>query len=176
RGIFIAAVQSNVKGVESGLGGYVTDKWQVTAGYTNLKARYVTNTSTAAGAVAASAGNHVQFVPTHTYSLWNRYDFNYNWGVGLGVISQTEYYAAADNVVHVPGYTRIDGAVFWRLNKFVKAQVNVENIFGAKYYPTADGNNNITIGSPRAARFILTTNFTGEDRAGPIWGPGLARL
>ena len=36
----------------------------------------------------------------------------------------------------IPGYTRVDAAVFWRLNKFTKAQINVENIFGANYYPT----------------------------------------
>ena len=94
---------------------------------------------------------------------------------GLGVISQDRYYAAADNTVQVPGFTRVDGAVFWRLNKYVRAQVNVENIFGAKYYPSADGNNNITIGSPRAARFVLTTNFTGDDRSAPMWGPGPRR-
>ena len=78
--------------------------------------------------------------------------------------------------MQVPGFTRVDGAIFWRLNKFVRAQVNVENIFGAKYYPSADGNNNITIGSPRAARFALTTNFTGDDRSAPMWGPGPAAM
>jgi catecholate siderophore receptor len=175
-GIVVAAGQSRVLGIETGLAGYVTDQWQVSAGYANVNAHYLTNTSNAAGTLAARAGAHVQFVPVHTYSLWNRYDINYNWGVGLGIISQSEYYAAADNSVRVPGYTRVDGAVFWRLNKFTKAQINVENIFGAKYYPSADGNNNIMIGSPRAVRFVLTTNFTGEDHTAPMWGPGLAAM
>ncbi len=116
------------------------------------------------------------FVPIHTYSLWNRYDITYNWGVGVGVIAEDHYFASADNTVVVPGFTRVDGAIFWRLNKFVRAQLNVENIFGAKYYPSADGNNNITIGSPRAARFTLTTNFTGDDRSAPLWGPGLQTM
>mgnify|MGYP002652353688 FL=1 len=173
----VAQGASRTKGIETGLAGYVTDRWQVSAGYANVNSHFLTDSANAGtGAAAAKAGAHVNFVPVHTYSLWNRYDINYNWGVGLGVISQTEYYAAADNLVHVPGYTRVDGAVYWRLNKFVKAQVNVENIFGAKYYPTADGTNNITIGSPRAAWFTLTTNFTGEDRSAPIWGPGLASI
>jgi len=30
---------------------------------------------------------------------------------------------------------------------------------GARYYATADGNNNITPGSPRAVRGSMTTNF-----------------
>jgi catecholate siderophore receptor len=118
----------------------------------------------------------VPFVPIHTYSLWNRYDINYNWGFGVGVIAEDHYFASADNTVVVPGFTRVDGAIFWRLNKFVRAQLNVENIFGAKYYPSADGNNNITIGSPRAARFTLTTSFTGDDRTAPLWGPGMQTM
>jgi len=28
-----------------------------------------------------------------------------------------------------------------------------------KYYPSADSNNNITIGSPRAARVLVVANF-----------------
>jgi catecholate siderophore receptor len=176
-GLVIATGTSNVKGIETALAGYVTDKWQISAGYANVNAHYTSDTANGtSGALAAKAGAHVQFVPVHTYSLWNRYDINYNWGVGLGIISQSEYYAAADNLVHVPGYTRVDAAVFWRLNKFVKAQINVENVFGAKYYPTADGTNNITIGSPRAAWFTLTTNFTGEDRRAPMWGPGIPTM
>ena len=175
-GTVVAAGHSRVKGIEAGLVGYISDKWQISAGYANLNARFVTDTSNAAGTVAARAGAHVPFVPTHTYSLWNRYDITYNWGVGVGIIAQDRYYTAADNTVQAPGFTRVDAALFWRLNKFVRAQLNVENIFGAKYYPSADANNNITIGSPRAARFVLTTNFTGDDRSAPLWGPGAATM
>jgi catecholate siderophore receptor len=163
----IAAGQSRVDGLELSLAGRVTEKWQITAGYANLDARFLTDTSNAAGTLAARAGNRVPFTPVHTYSLWNRYDFSEMWGVGLGVISQTEYFANADNQVHVPGFTRVDGAIFWRLNTTVRAQVNVENIFGVKYYPSADSNNNITIGAPRTVRLVLTTSFDGVDR--PDW-------
>ena len=157
--VAIAAGQSRVDGVEVSLAGRVTEKWQMTAGYANLYARYLTDTSNAAGTLAARAGNHVPFTPVHTYSLWNRYDFNPTWGAGLGVISQTEYYANADNQVHVPGFIRVDGAIYYTVNKNIRAQLNVENLFGAKYYPSADSNNNITIGSPRAARVVLTASY-----------------
>jgi len=155
----VAAGASRVDGVELGAAGRITDKWQMTAGYANLDARYLTNTSNAAGTLAARAGAHVPFTPVHTWSLWNRYDFTETWGAGLGVISQTEYYANADNQVHVPGFTRVDGAIYWRLNPTFRAQLNIENIFGVKYYPSADSNNNITIGSPRAARVVVVANF-----------------
>ena len=56
-GTVVAAGHSRVKGIEAGLAGYVTDKWQISAGYANLNARYVTDTSKPAGTVAARAGN-----------------------------------------------------------------------------------------------------------------------
>jgi catecholate siderophore receptor len=126
----------------------------VTAGYAYTDARVV-------GATSATivAGNRVALVPYNQISLWNRYDFTENWGAGVGVIKMSIFYASSDDTVLLPAYTRVDGAVFYRLNKNLRAQLNVENIFGAKYYPTADGNNNITPGSPRAARFQITASY-----------------
>ncbi len=41
----------------------------------------------------------------------------------------------------------------------VRAQLNVENLFNRRYIATADGNNNITPGSPRAVRALLVAAF-----------------
>ena len=38
----------------------------------------------------------------------------------------------------------------------MKAQVNVENIFNADYFPAAHNDNNIAPGAPRAAKFMLS--------------------
>lgn len=164
-GFFILNGATKTRGVEVTLGGYLTDQWQMTGGYAYTDARVVGATS-----ATITAGNRVALVPYNTFSLWNRYDFTEMWGAGLGVIYSSNFYASSDDTVLLPSYTRVDGAVFWKLNNSVRAQVNVENIFGAKYYPTADGNNNITPGSPRAARFVLTTNFAGMDRPVSNWG------
>jgi catecholate siderophore receptor len=159
-GAVIGAGHSRVDGEEVSLTGRITDKWQVTAGFAHLDARFLTNTANAGtGAPAALAGARVPLVPMHTYSLWNRYDFTEVWAAGLGIINQTSYFAAVDNTVLIPGFTRVDGAIYWNINKDVRAQMNVENIFGAKYYASADGNNNISPGSPRAVRFVLTSSF-----------------
>jgi catecholate siderophore receptor len=81
------------------------------------------------------------------------------WGVGLGVITQTRTYASSDDTVRLPGFTRLDGGIFFKLNEHFRAQVNVENLLNRRYYATADGNNNITPGSPRAIRFAVIANF-----------------
>jgi catecholate siderophore receptor len=47
--------------------------------------------------------------------------------------------------------------VFVRITPLLGAQVNVENLFDEKYYPTSHGNNNILPGAPRTVRLSLTT-------------------
>jgi len=41
----------------------------------------------------------------------------------------------------------------------VNWQINIENLFDTRYYATADGNNNISPGSPRAIRGAMRVNF-----------------
>jgi catecholate siderophore receptor len=68
-------------------------------------------------------------------------------------------FAAIDNTVVLPGYTRADAAIFYSINDRWRLQGNLENLFSTKYYLNADGNNNISPGSSRAARITLTARF-----------------
>jgi catecholate siderophore receptor len=38
-------------------------------------------------------------------------------GIGAGVIYNAKFYAALDNTVIVPGYTRDDGGLFFKVNE-----------------------------------------------------------
>ena len=98
-------------------------------------------------------------VPHQTFSLWNRYQILPRVGAGLGISRQTDMFAAVDNTVTLPGYTRVDAAVYYSLTEKVRVQGNVENLLDKKYYVNADGNNNISPGSPRAVRVALTARF-----------------
>jgi catecholate siderophore receptor len=68
-------------------------------------------------------------------------------------------YAAIDNRVTLQGYTRVDAAAFFSVNRNVRAQINIDNLFDKTYYLTADNNNNITPGTPRVMRMSITTGF-----------------
>ena len=68
-------------------------------------------------------------------------------------------FAAIDNTVTLPGYTRADVAGFVVLRKGLRLQANVENLFDARYFVNADGNTNISPGFPRTIRFALITSF-----------------
>ena len=145
---------TRTEGLEIGARGRVTDAWSVIGGYAYTEGQISSDQS-----ATVRKGNSVPYLARHTASLWNRYDFTENWGAGLGVIAQSAYFAATDNTVRIPGFARVDGAVFWRINDRWGAQVNAENLLGAKYYPVANSNNNITPGAPFSIRAALTARF-----------------
>jgi catecholate siderophore receptor len=140
-------------GFEIGLNGSVTRDWTVAGGYAYQDA-FITSATT-----VALAGAQVAQVPHHTFSLWNNYRLVPRWAVGLGVIHRSDMFAAVDNTVVLPGHTRADAAVFFSVTERWRLQANVENLFDTKYYLNADGNNNISPGSPRALRVGLTARF-----------------
>lgn len=140
-------------GFEIGLNGSVTRDWTVAGGYAYQDAFIMSATT------AARAGAQVAQVPHHTFSLWNNYRIVPRWAVGLGIIHRSDMFAAVDNTVVLPGYTRADVAVFFNVTERWRLQANLENLFDSQYYLNADGNNNITPGSPRAVRVGLTARF-----------------
>ena len=138
------------RGLELGLERSVSDRWQISAGYAWQKAKVTKATQ------ACPAGDcEVPLVPRHTFSLWNRYQVSNSLGLGLGIIARSRSYTSIGNKVKLPGYARVDGAAFYKLARGVEAQLNVENIFGANYFPTANGDNNIAPGAPRTVRATL---------------------
>ena len=105
---------------------------------------------------AAAAGATVPLVPRQTISVWNRYQLVPRLGAGIGVVHQTKMFAAIDNTVTLPGFTRVDAAAFVTFTQALRAQLNLENVLSERYYPTSHGNNNIAPGAPRSLRVSLT--------------------
>lgn len=140
-------------GYELGITGSITSRWNVVGGFSRQRAVIVSRTA------AAAAGTTVPLVPASTLSLWNKYQLTSRFGLALGVMHQADVYAAISNTVKLPAFTRVDGGLYYGLNNAVGMQANLENLLNVKYYPFANGNSNITPGSPRAVRILLTTRF-----------------
>jgi catecholate siderophore receptor len=140
-------------GFEAGAQGSITRAWKIAGGYAYQDA-FVSSATT-----AARAGAQVAQVPHHMFSLWNNYRILPRLGAGLGVLNRSDMFAAIDNSVTLPSYTRADAAVFFSLTERMRLQANVENILGRRYYINADSNTNISPGSPRAVRVGLTARF-----------------
>jgi catecholate siderophore receptor len=141
------------RGLELSLAGQVNRRWEISAGYALQEAEIRRTTA------AAPAGREVPLVPRHQFSLWNRYDAGEKLGFGLGVIAASKSYASISNAVVLPGYVRLDAALFYRLSDAAEAQVNIENLLGEDYFPTAHNDNNIAPGAPTTARASLRFRF-----------------
>ncbi len=142
------------KGVELGISGKITGDWSIMGGYAYQDAK-ITKTQTA----TIKAGARLAQVPAHSASLWNRYNFTPAWGAGLGLVYRGAIFPSTDNTVVLPGFTRIDAALYYVINKNLNLQVNVENLLDKNYYASANSNNNITPGSPRGVRLGLNAKF-----------------
>jgi catecholate siderophore receptor len=144
----VLAKGQTTKGVELGASGNI-GAWGIQAGYA-WQDGHLTE---------ALGGTRLAQLPKHVASLWNKYEFNSQWSAGLGVVYQTEMFAAADNLVTLPGFTRVDAGVFFTPSDRWRLQMNVENLLDEKYYANANSNNNISPGSPLAVRAAVTTRF-----------------
>jgi catecholate siderophore receptor len=152
-GLTVLTGSQRSSGYELGLAGSVTSAWEIAGGFARQRA-VITSTTTAAG-----SGTTVPLVPASTLSLWNKYHVAPRFSLALGLMHQTDMYAAITNTVKLPAFTRVDGGLYFSLTEGVRTQLNLENILNEKYYPLANGNNNITPGSPRSIRVLVTTGF-----------------
>jgi len=145
------------KGFELGISGKVTSKWSIFGGYAYQDGEISKDQGT-----SIVKGAELAQTPEHTFSLWNRYDFNETWGAAIGVISRSDMYAAVPTLTTstlLPGYTRFDAAVYGKFSENLRLQVNLENLTNKEYAISAHNNNNIVVGSPLTGRATLVYNF-----------------
>jgi len=147
--VIVQTGSQRTNGWEFGVSGALTSRWQIAGGYANQTARITSRTA------AAAPGASVPLVPRNTLSLWNRVQVTRRLGAGLGIVHQDRMFAAIDNTVTLPSFTRADAAAFLTLTRTVRAQLNIENLLDTRYYATAHSNNNIMPGSPRMFRVAL---------------------
>src|SRR6185503_11937494 len=140
-------------GFEFGLNGRITSKWSIAGGYAYQDA-FISSAT-----ISAPRGAQVGLVPHHSFSLWNHYKVHPRLGLALGLVNRSDMFAAFDNAVVLPGYTRADAAVFFSITERWRLQANVQNLFDTQYYLNNDGNNNISPGASRGARVALIARF-----------------
>jgi catecholate siderophore receptor len=143
--------KTRTKGFEAAITGHILPAWQMSGGYSYQDAH-----------LSGNAAVRLSQVPKHKFSLWNRYNFSEQLGVGLGVIRQSSQFAAiriAPTTTRLPAYTRVDAALFYDMSDAVQIQANVENVFDTAYFSDAHNNNNITPGAPVNGRVTVSVRF-----------------
>jgi catecholate siderophore receptor len=147
------------KGFELGVAGKLFDSYSMYGGYTYQDAEITKNQG---GSAPIASGTTLGHVPKHTFSLWNKYEINETWSAALGVVSRSDMYAATPTTttaVKLPGYARLDAAIYANINKQTKLQLNIENLLDKIYYQSAHNNYNIMYGYPLTARATVTYTF-----------------
>jgi iron complex outermembrane receptor protein len=108
--------------------------------------------------------------PRWSYNVYTRYDraegFLKGFGAGFGLFWQDKRLGSngartfnSPDVLVLPAYTRVDSALFYRLNKHVNFALNVENMFNELIYVNASVASSIEIAAPRTMTFRTTFNF-----------------
>lgn len=148
---------------------------RISAGVSWIKAVYkgFPNNLTSSGAPPSSApipNSWAEKTPHFSYNLYARYDrqegylkgfgagFGINWqGKRLGSNGARTF--ASPDVLVLPAFTRVDSALFYRLNRYVNFALNVDNLLDETIFVNATVGSNIEIAAPRTFSLRTTFNF-----------------
>lgn len=146
--------------------------WRISAAASFLDAIYTGEAPASAIAVGtiALAGSRAEKSPRWSYNLWNRYDRNEGvlrgLGAGLGVIWQDARLGGngartrnAPDPLMLPAFTRVDGALYYRLNEKIDFSMNVENMFDRLIFVSGVVGSALEITAPRTFSFRTGYRF-----------------
>ena len=140
----VLAGNQRVDGVELGLTGHLTRKWEITAGYTYLDGKTVASTTT------ATVGKQLANVARNAFNLWTEYEFSERFEVGVGGNYLGRRYADFAESAALPSYVLVDAMAAWNPTRSLTLRVNVNNVFNKlawqnSYYASANENHVIPV-------------------------------
>lgn len=153
------AGESKVDGFEVGFNGKVTDKWEVSAGYSYLDSEL---TKAAYNAVAQE-GKPLPFVAKNSATLWSTYRVLPKLTLGAGaeyrdkVFNNTNTGTTMLEDKYLPTYTIYNAMAKYDVNKNVNLQLNINNISDKRYFTSAHPAHYAFEGNGRNA--VLAINF-----------------
>lgn len=140
--------QQLTRGAELGLQGRVGARWKLDLALTWLDAAITRSTGVSNG--VALQGRRPANVAPRSASLWSSLDLDAGLTLALGAVASAVRYSANDNLVALPGYVRLDGALIWRRGADEFA-LNLKNLGDTRYYESAHTTHQIMPGAPRTA-------------------------
>jgi catecholate siderophore receptor len=153
----VLAGNERVNGLELGVTGRLTAKWEITAGYTFLDGK------TIASSVAANVGKQLANTARNAVNLWTEYEFSDHFELGIGGNYVGKRYADFAQSAVLPSYVLVDAMAAWTIDRQLTLRVNVNNLFDKlawqnSYYSNAEENH--VIPSPgRTALFTASVKY-----------------
>lgn len=147
------AGKSKVDGFEISLNGKITDKWDVSTGYSYLDSEI---TDAAYNAVAQE-GKPLPFVAKNSATLWSTYRVMPQLTLGAGVEYRDQVFVNTTAPKYLPTYTIYNAMAKYDVNKNVNLQLNINNISNKRYFTSAHAAHYAFEGNGRNA--VLAINF-----------------
>jgi catecholate siderophore receptor len=173
-GVYAQAGEVEVQGIELGISGSITPKWQVFGGYTYMDSELVRGACTVDTTVTPNvcrpslvAGDRLGNTPEHSASLFTTYRALPRLSVGGGVYYVGDNFAGnsqasaggGTNKIFTPAYTRVDLFASYDLSSRATLQLNVQNANDEKYYARNNGTHHADPAPARSATLALNYRF-----------------
>jgi catecholate siderophore receptor len=117
-----------VRGVELGINGHVTEIWEVTANYTHLSDKIT------ATADSLSQGKFAPNTPHDAVNVWTTVEPTPAWSIGGGFTGVGHRFADTQNTAGVPGYVTFNAMTSYAVNEHLKLQLNLNNVTDKLYF------------------------------------------
>ncbi|WP_111893315.1 TonB-dependent receptor [Acinetobacter sp. MB5] len=144
---------SRVNGFEFDIKGQITDKWDMSAGYSYLDSKLTKSAYNATTAV----GKQLPFVAKNSATLWTTYKVLPKLTIGAGAQYKDKVYANITSNKYLPAYTIYNAMAKYDVNKNVNIQLNINNISNKRYFTSAHAAHYAIEGDGRNA--VLAINF-----------------
>ena len=92
--------------------------------------------------------------------LWANYQFNAQFGLGVGFAYQDEQNIKNNSPgLVLPDYTRWDAAAYYDVSDDLEIRLNVENLSDELYFPFSHSTHQASVGKDLNARLSITKRF-----------------
>jgi catecholate siderophore receptor len=148
--VIVLEGKQRVDGLEFGLAGQITDKWQMFGGYTLMASEIVESKN------VSEIGHELSNTPKNTFTLWTAYQLPWSIEAGAGVQLIDDRFSNNANTRTAPGYWLFDAMVAYEVNQNFNLRLNGYNLANKDYIDRVGGGHFIP-GAGRAA--TMTGNF-----------------
>lgn len=160
--------EREVKGIEVGLVGQITDRWAITAGIGKSETEVLKATNT--NPSNTQQGASLRFTPEWTGTLWTTYKIIPALTIGAGARYVGKQYASTSNAAQngtattpireIDSYITFDVMGSYQITKDLSAQLNIYNIADKEYVQNMNNSGQrYTPGTPRTGLISLAYKF-----------------
>ncbi|WP_428312282.1 catecholate siderophore receptor Fiu [Hydrocarboniphaga sp.] len=159
--------EKEVKGVELGVVGQLTQAWQISAGYT-FQDTEVSEGTLATDGSSTQTGAAINFSPKNSATLWTTYEFPLGLQIGGGlryVDSQARTVnnnpgALTTGIFDIDSYTVFDAMAKYTVTRNLGVQLNVYNVADEDYVGSVNNSGQRYFpGTPRSYLATLNVSF-----------------